>query len=125
MTKRKTLGLDEQINRIDNNIEELKKLIEKKIIPEIEVNTKDLQFHIHRTNTLENHVFATNKQFEQSNNLMITQTELLAESLEKIRSEIKQQTDKNQDLIKKSAPFIAFLTVLATIILELVKNFFK
>ena len=72
------------------------------------------------------------QQFNQSNRLTITQTEELVKALDKVKNEIKDQTNQNQNLIKqnqnlikKSAPVVALLTVLASIALEIFKYMLK
>ena len=121
----KSLGLKEQINHIDTQINDLKKLVENNIAPEIRNNTEDLKLHIKRTNTLEDFVFDMSQQFQTSNRLMITQTAQLTEAIDKVKNEIKDQTNQNQNLIKKSAPIVALLTVLASIALEIFKYILK
>lgn len=110
--------LSNKISEIDEQIKEVKSLIEKEITP-------NLSSYMMRTKQIEDFMEHLSQQFNQSNRLTITQTEELVKALDKVKNEIKDQTNQNQNLIKKSAPVVALLTVLASIALEIFKYMLK
>jgi archaellum component FlaC len=118
VSNRRNNELKSQIDDVGEQIRELKHHVNS-------IVKNDLDSCIKRVSMTEELLERLSSQFNQSNRLTIAQTDELLKALERVKEEIKDQTNSNQNLIKKSAPVIAFLTVLASIALEIFKYIFK
>lgn len=125
MTRQKDLGLNDKINEIDSDIKKLKDTIEYDIAIQMKRNTDSLVEHMRRTEALEEYSYNMTSAFNANNRLVMIQTEQLTNALEKIQSELSNNNQSNQKLVKKSVPIITLFTIIASILLEVVKHFFK
>ena len=118
VSNRRNNELKSQIDDVGEQIRELKHHVNS-------VVKNDLDSCIKRVSMTEELLERLSSQFNQSNRLTIAQTDELLKALERVKEEIKDQTNQNQNLIKKSAPIVALLTVLASIALEIFKYILK
>ena len=118
VSNRRNNELKSQIDDVGEQIRELKHHVNS-------IVKNDLDSCIKRVSMTEELLERLSSQFNQSNRLTIAQTDELLKALERVKEEIKDQTNQNQNLIKKSAPIVALLTVLASIALEIFKYILK
>ena len=125
MTREKKLGLEQKINEIDSDIKKLKETIEGTIVGEIVKNTKDLEYHIRRSNMLEDHVKILGESFQVNQQLLTSQTKTLSEALTRLQLEVSETAKVHDKTAKKAVPLLTFGITCAMIILEVIKHLFK
>lgn len=125
MARDKKLGLEQKITEIDNDIKQLKTLIEGTIVGEMVKNTKDLEYHIRRSNMLEDHIKILEESFQINQQLITSQTKTLSEALTRLQAEVSETAKLHDKTAKKAVPLLTFGITCAMIVLEVIKHFFK